>query len=85
MTLLVFLRFWEVLIHILHYDKWPGKVVYVADDLDTRGFGWEDRCCMEVSDCELYAWELVDVVDCFLCCRSCRVFIEQINVLQHRR
>ena len=40
---------------------------------------------MEVLDCVLYNWELVDVVDCFRCFWSCRVLFEQLNVLQHHR
>ena len=42
-ALLGLLIFWEVLVHIIHCDQWPGQVVYVADDLDPRGFGWEHR------------------------------------------
>ena len=52
--LLGFPRFWEVLVQTLHCDKWTGKVVSIVDALDPRGFGWENCCRMEVSDCAIY-------------------------------
>ena len=53
-ALLGFLRFWEVLVQVLHCDKWTGQVVSVVDALDPSGFGWQHCCRMEVSDCALY-------------------------------
>ena len=83
MALLGFLRLWEVLVHILHCDKCPGRVVSIVDALDPRGFGWEPHCRMEVLECALYDWVLVDVVDRLLCFLLFRVIIEQLNFLQH--
>ena len=53
-TLLGFLRFWEVRIQNFHCDQWPGQVFSVADALDPRGFGWEPLFRMEVSDSVIY-------------------------------
>ena len=38
-TLLGFLRFWEVLVYIIHCVQLSGQVVSVAYALDPRGFG----------------------------------------------
>ena len=65
-------------------DQWPGQVVHVAYAIVPCGFGWEPCCRMEVLNCALYTWYLVDVVDCFRCWRSSLVVVGQINVLQHR-
>ena len=64
-TLLGFFRFWEVLVEHFHCYQWPGQVVPVADTLDPRGFGWEPCRCMDILDCALYTWVLVDIVDLF--------------------
>ena len=39
-ALLSFLIFWEVLVHVLQYDQFPGQLVFVAYSLDPCGFGW---------------------------------------------
>ena len=48
-ALLGFLRFWEVLVQVLHCEQWTGQVFSVVDALDTHAFGWQHCCRMEVS------------------------------------
>ena len=68
-SLLGHLGFWEVPVHIVYGDKFPGEVVTVPDALEPRCFGGKPYGRMEVSDCSRQAWELLHVVDslpCFL-------------------
>ena len=55
-ALLVFFILWKLLVYIIHRYRWPGQLVPIADALDPRGFVWEPRCRMEVSDYALYTW-----------------------------
>ena len=77
--LLGLLWFWEVPVHILYGDQWPGGLVTVVDALEPRCFAWENRGCMEVLDRALQAWELVKIVDSIPCCM---VGIEELNVIK---
>ena len=38
----------------------------VSDGFESSGFDWKTRHCMEVTDCWLNAWEIVEIVDGFL-------------------
>ena len=71
------LGFWEVPIHIVYGEKWPGEVVKVPDALEPRLFGIKPCGRMEVSDCARQAWEIVNVVDSI---PYCMVGIESLYV-----
>ena len=62
-TLLGLLGFLEVLVHIVYGEQWIGDVVTVTDALETRLFRGKSCGRMEVSDCALQDWELINVVD----------------------
>ena len=62
-SLLGHLGFWEVPVHIVYGDKFPGEVVTVPDALEPRFFGGKSRGRMEVSDCTRQSGEIVSVVD----------------------
>ena len=61
------LRFWEVSVHIMYGDQWPGEVGTVTDDIEPRCFGGKPCGRMEVSDCVCQAWEIVNLVDSLPC------------------
>ena len=56
MALLDLLGLWEVPIHIVYGEKWPGGVVTVPDALEPRCFGGKPCGRMEVSDCVRQVW-----------------------------
>ena len=67
-ALLGLLGFWEVPIHILYSEKWPGEVVTVTDAIEPCCFGGKPCGHMEVSDCMHQSWELIHIVDSLPCC-----------------
>ena len=62
-ALLGLLRLWEVHVHIVYGEQFPGEIVIVPDALEPRYFGGKPYGRMEISDCARQAWELVNVFD----------------------
>ena len=64
-SLLGFLRFWEVFVDVLNGEEWLYIVVVIADGFEPSGFCWGTSCYVEVADGWFDAWDVIDVVDGF--------------------
>ena len=70
----------EKLYDVLDIDDRPGEVVASPDCLKPRGFCGKANGNIKVAHREIYAWELVDVMD-YLVCRG--VVLHDFEVIHH--